>query len=264
MMSPVKYREVSEDMLTEITLKTMEENKDGVTEYPVLDFDDRALGLLSTGVKETLKYTKTKPAGGMGYKIIKRSLDIVISFLAIAVLFIPMIIIALIIFVGDGGNPIFSQVRVTENGKMFKMYKFRSMCIDAEEKFAQVQKDNQSDGLAFKSDDDPRITRIGKFIRKTSIDELPQFINVLKGDMSLIGPRPPLPREVVLYTPRHMERLMVKGGLSCICQVEGRSDMEFDLWVETDIDYIKKRTIWLDISLFFKTIIAVLLRKGAR
>jgi lipopolysaccharide/colanic/teichoic acid biosynthesis glycosyltransferase len=99
------------------------------------------------------------------------------------------------------------------------------MCIDAEAKFAEVQKENQSDGLAFKSDDDPRVTRIGKFIRKTSIDELPQFFNVLRGDMSIIGPRPPLPREVVLYTPEQMDRLLVKGGLSCICQTEGRSDM---------------------------------------
>ena len=144
------------------------------------------------------------------------------------------------------------------------MYKLRSMCLDAGEKFAQIQVENKSDGLAFKSDDDPRITRIGRFIRKTSIDELPQFWNVLKGDMSIIGPRPPLPREVVLYTPEQMDRLLVKGGLSCICQTEGRSDMPFDEWVESDIRYISSRSTGLDIKLLFKTILAVILRKGAK
>ena len=138
------------------------------------------------------------------------------------------------------------------------------MCVDAEAKFAEVQKENQSDGLAFKSENDPRITKIGGFIRKTSIDELPQLWNILKGDMSIIGPRPPLPREVVLYTPEQMDRLLVKGGLSCICQVEGRSDMEFDKWVESDVKYIKNRSLRMDISLVFKTIGAVLKGKGAR
>jgi len=138
------------------------------------------------------------------------------------------------------------------------------MCVDAEAKFAEVQKENKSDGLAFKSDDDPRITKIGKFIRKTSIDELPQLFNVLKGDMSIIGPRPPLPREVVLYTPHHMDRLLVKGGLSCICQTEGRSDMPFEEWVDSDIKYIENRNAGFDLKLMFKTVSAVLLRKGAK
>lgn len=260
----VKYKKVSEEQFTEITLESMKSNSEGVTEYPVLEFDERALRLLSTGVKETLKYSNVKPAGSIAYKIAKRTIDIAISFLAIVILLIPMLIVAVIIFVDDGGNPIFSQVRMTENGRTFKMYKFRSMCTDAEEKFAEVQKENQSDGLAFKSDEDPRITKIGRFIRKTSIDELPQLFNVLVGHMSIIGPRPPLPREVVLYTPKHMDRLLVKGGLSCICQVEGRSDMEFDKWVETDIQYIETRSLWLDILLFFKTISVVLMGKGAR
>lgn len=144
------------------------------------------------------------------------------------------------------------------------MYKFRSMCMDAEKRFAEVQKENETDGLAFKSENDPRITKVGHFIRKTSIDELPQLWNVLKGDMSIIGPRPPLPREVVLYTPHQMERLLVKGGLACICQAEGRSDMEFDKWVESDIRYIKKRSLGLDIKICFQTIGAVILKKGAR
>ena len=262
--SPVNYKEVSEEMLTELTLETMKENSEGVTQYPVLEFDGRALWLLSTGVKETLKYSDVKPAGGMGYRIVKRTIDIVMSLLGLIVLFIPMAVVALIIFLGDRGNPIFSQVRMTENGRHFKMYKFRSMCTDAEKRFAEVQKNNQCDGIAFKSDDDPRITKIGRFIRKTSIDELPQLFNILKGDMSIIGPRPPLPREVVLYTPEQMNRLMVKGGLSCICQVEGRSDVGFDEWVESDIRYIKTRSIRQDFALFFRTIAVVILGKGAR
>ena len=127
-----------------------------------------------------------------------------------------------------------------------------------------MRKKNKCDGIAFKSDEDSRITRIGKFIRKTSIDEIPQLLNVLKGDMSIIGPRPPLPREVVLYTPEHMNRLLVKGGLSCVCQVEGRSDMEFDKWIETDIEYIKERSIVKDISLIFRTVFVVIRGRGAR
>lgn len=263
-VKPARNVEITEDQLTEITLEKLKENKEGVTEYPVLDFDKRALRLLSEGVKETLKYSDVKPAGGNAYKFLKRTIDIFLSFIGIVILLIPMAILSLIIFLTDRGNPFFSQVRITEKGKTFKMYKFRSMCVDAEEKFSEVQKENQSDGLAFKSDDDPRITKIGRFIRKTSIDELPQLFNILKGDMSIIGPRPPLPREVVLYTPDQMNRLLVKGGLSCICQVEGRSDMEFDKWVETDIKYIKTRSLGLDISLFFRTIAVVFQGKGAK
>lgn len=259
-----KKTNMTEEMVTEVTLDSLKKNKDGVTEYPILEFDKRALDLLCTGVKETLKYSKVKPAGNMGYRFIKRAVDIIVSAGGLAVLLLPMAVVALVIYIDDKGNPFFSQVRLTENGKPFRMYKFRSMCMDAEARFAEVQKENESDGLAFKSENDPRITRIGGFLRKTSIDELPQLWNVLKGDMSLIGPRPPLPREVVLYTPAQMERLLVKGGLSCICQVEGRSDMEFDKWVETDVRYIKERSLKMDLNIFFRTIGVVIKRKGAR
>lgn len=239
-------------------------NKSGVKDYPILEFDDNALNLLCEGVINTLKHSKVKPAGGKVYEFVKRLFDIVASFCALIILAIPIGIVALIICIDDKGNPFFSQVRLTKNGKPFRMYKLRTMCMDAEARFAEVQKENQSDGLAFKSDKDPRITRIGGFLRKTSIDELPQLFNVLKGDMSIIGPRPPLPREVVLYTPEQMERLLVKGGLSCICQTEGRSDMEFDKWVEGDVHYIKTRSVILDLKLMFKTVGAVVKRKGAR
>lgn len=259
-----KKPKLTEEMVTEVTLSELEKNPEGITKYPILEFDERALRLLSAGVAETLQYSHVKPAGGRAYCAAKRLIDIVVSFLALVLLAVPMGVVALVIFAQDGGNPIFSQERLTENGKMFRMYKFRSMCQDAEEKFAEVQKENQTDGLAFKSDSDPRITRFGHFIRKTSIDELPQLWNVLRGQMSIIGPRPPLPREVVLYTPHQMERLLVKGGLSCICQVEGRSDMGFDAWVESDIRYIQTRNLRMDIKLMFKMLVAVFRRKGAR
>ncbi len=263
---------LSENDVTQDVLDKLEKGEEpkptipgkGVTEYPILKFDDRALNLLHMGVSNTLKYTKVTPKGGKGFEFVKRAFDIVASAGALTVLAVPIGVVALIIYLDDKGNPFFSQVRLTKDGKPFKMYKLRSMCIDAEARFAEVQKENQSDGLAFKADDDPRVTRIGKFIRKTSIDELPQFYNVLRGDMSIIGPRPPLPREVVLYTPEQMDRLLVKGGLSCICQTEGRSDMEFDKWVEGDVRYIKTRSAGLDLKLMFKTAAAVILRKGAK
>ncbi len=263
---------LSENDVTQDVLDKLEKGEEpkptipakGVTEYPILKFDDRALNLLHMGVSNTLKYTKVTPKGGKGFEFVKRAFDIVASAGALTVLALPIGVVALIIYLDDKGNPFFSQVRLTKDGKPFKMYKLRSMCIDAEARFAEVQKENQSDGLAFKADDDPRVTRIGKFIRKTSIDELPQFYNVLRGDMSIIGPRPPLPREVVLYTPGQMDRLLVKGGLSCICQTEGRSDMEFDKWVEGDVRYIKTRSAGLDLKLMFKTAAAVILRKGAK
>lgn len=245
-------------------LKPAIPGKSGVTEYPILEFDEEALELLHQGVHETLKYSKVKPAGGVAYRIIKRGFDVIASGLALTVLAIPIGVVALVIYLDDHGNPIFSQVRLTADGKPFKMYKLRTMSIDAEKRFSEVQKEDQSDGLAFKSENDPRITRVGRFLRRTSIDEIPQLLNCFTETMSIIGPRPPLPREVVMYTPEQMDRLLVKGGLSCICQTEGRSDMPFDEWVSSDVEYIKKRSIGLDLKLIFKTIGAVLLKKGAR
>ncbi|MDE6834827.1 MAG: sugar transferase [Ruminococcus sp.] len=237
--------------------------KEGIKKYPILNFTDKDIEELRKRVHDMLKHSKVKPAGGRIYETAKRIFDITVSSCAIVVLAIPVSCFALAIYLDDGGNPFFVQVRLTKDGKPFKMYKLRSMCIDAEERFAEVQKANKCDGLAFKSDEDPRITKIGKFIRKTSIDELPQFLNVLMGDMSIIGPRPPLPREVYLYSPEQMDRLLVKTGLACTCQTEGRSDMPFDEWVATDIEYIKNRNFALDIKILIKMIIAVIKRKGA-
>ena len=246
------------------TAECESEQAGGVTEYPVIDFDTCALNELSGNISGSLEYSRVTPNGGRIYLAAKRAFDIVCSLGALIVLAIPMGVVALMIYREDKGNPIFVQKRLTKDGRAFKMYKFRSMCVDAEDKFREVQKGNPTDGLAFKMEDDPRITKIGHFIRRTSIDELPQLWNVLKGDMSIIGPRPPLPREVNLYTPYQMQRLLVKGGLSCYCQCNGRSDMPFDEWVESDLKYIQERSMWVDIKLVFKTAIGVLRRKGAR
>lgn len=198
------------------------------------------------------------------YETLKRAQDIFFSLLAIIVLAIPMLIIALIIFIDDPkGSPIFSQLRTGKDGKEFRFYKFRSMCVDAEDKLSDLMDDNEMDGPAFKMKDDPRITRIGKFIRKTSIDELPQLFNILKGDMSIVGPRPPIPREVVQYDDYQKQRLYVKPGLTCYWQVQpSRNDLTFDEWMALDVKYIKERSFLVDWKIIFKTLHAVLGREG--
>ena len=158
---------------------------------------------------------------------------------------------------------IFSQKRVGRNGKPFTMYKFRSMCVDAEEQLTELLDKNEIKGAMFKIKEDPRITEFGKFIRRTSLDELPQLINVIKGDMSLIGPRPPLQREVAEYTQYDMQRLLVKPGCSGVWQVSGRNDVHFDEMVVFDIEYIKTRSTRNDLSLIIKTIKVMFKSSGA-
>ena len=187
-------------------------------------------------------------------RLFKRTFDIVFSLVALVPALPFMLVSAIAIKLYDGGPVLYKQVRLTTNGRRFYVYKFRSMIVDAEK--------NGVPQLC--TDEDSRITPVGRFLRKCRLDELPQLFNVLKGDMSIIGPRPPLPREVVLYTPHHMDRLLVKGGLSCICQTEGRSDMPFEEWVDSDIKYIENRSAGFDLKLMFKTVSAVLLRKGAK
>ena len=215
-------------------------------------------------VHNTLLNTDIKTNGSYIYVILKRFFDIVFSAIAIVVLSPLMLVVSVIIYVDDKGSPIFVQQRYTQDGKIFKMYKFRSMYVDAEERFNEVKHLNEIDGnIIFKSKDDPRITRIGKFIRKTSIDELPQLFNILKGDMSIVGPRPPITREVVQYTSYQMNRLLVKGGLTCFWQCSGRSNLNFDEQVELDIKYIKNRSLFLDFKLILKTVKTVLKMDGA-
>ena len=204
------------------------------------------------------------PAPKPGYEFFKRFFDIVLSALALIVLSPLFLVIAILIKSGDGGPVFFKQTRMTKGAKEFGMYKFRSMCVDAEAKLEELMDQNEMEGPAFKIQNDPRITKVGKFIRKTSIDELPQLINILKGEMSIIGPRPPLPREVEEYTAYHMHRLDVKTGLSCYHECSGRSKVhDFDEWVEQDLRYIRERSLWVDLKVILMTVKVVITGDGA-
>ena len=193
------------------------------------------------------------------YSFIKRTFDIIFSFVFLIVLFIPFLIIALIIFIDDPkGSPFYVSERIGRRGKPFKMFKFRSMIIGAEDMLDSMMKDNEKDGPAFKMHDDPRVTKIGHFIRKTSIDELPQLLNVLLGDMSVVGPRPPIMKEVVQYSREDLKRLLVKPGLTCIWQTrKKRDDVPFREWVAMDVEYIQKRSVFTDLKLIFKTVLVM-------
>lgn len=188
------------------------------------------------------------------YEVIKRLIDVVCSFLGVLVLSPLFIIIAIIIKTTSKGPAFFSQKRVGKNGKEFDMYKFRSMVVNAEELKEKLAAQNEMSGPMFKMKDDPRVTKVGKFIRKTSIDELPQLWNVLKGDMSLVGPRPSLPKEVAQFEKWMYKRLEVKPGLTCYWQVSGRNNIDFEDWMKLDIKYVDERSTWIDIKLIFKTV----------
>lgn len=198
------------------------------------------------------------------YCFFKRLQDIIFSLIAIITLLPIMIFTSIAIIIDDPkGGPFFSQIRVGKGGKIFKMYKFRSMTVDAEEQLQMLLKDNEMDGPAFKISDDPRITRVGKFIRKTSIDELPQLFNILRGDMSIVGPRPPLPREVEQYTLYQTQRLLITPGLTCYWQIQpNRNDISFNDWVEMDIRYIRERSFFVDWKIILKTIVSVFTKQG--
>lgn len=187
------------------------------------------------------------------YNIFKRLLDILGSIIGLILLSPILIIVGILIKLESKGPIIFSQKRVGLNKKEFKMYKFRSMVCNAEELKEKLKDQNEMSGPMFKIKDDPRITKIGKFIRKTSIDELPQLINVLKGDMSLVGPRPSLPNEVKEFESWMLKRFEVKPGLTCYWQVMGRNAIDFENWMKLDIKYVNERNFWLDIKLIFKT-----------
>mgnify|MGYP004525782671 FL=1 len=187
------------------------------------------------------------------YDISKRLIDIVLSLCGLIILSPLLIIVAILIRFEGKGNVIFVQDRVGLNGEIFKMYKFRSMVCNAEELKRELLIQNEMSGPMFKMKNDPRVTKIGGFIRKTSIDELPQLFNVLKGDMSLVGPRPSLPSEVEKFEDWMMKRLSVKPGLTCFWQVSGRNNIEFEEWMKMDIKYIEERNIFVDLKLIFRT-----------
>ena len=194
----------------------------------------------------------------------KRVMDIILSVIAVILGSPVFLLTALIVKVTSPGPIIFSQVRVGKYGRHFKFYKFRSMYIDAEARKAELLAHNESgDGVIFKMKHDPRITPFGRFIRKFSIDELPQLFNVIFGDMSLVGPRPPLPSEVRTYTLEERKRLNITPGITCLWQVSGRSELPFSKQIALDKEYIASRSAWKDFLILLKTIPATLTGRGA-
>ena len=196
------------------------------------------------------------------YECVKRILDVFLSSVALIVLS-PLFLVTAIAIKTDGGSVFYAQTRQGKNNEPFSMYKFRSMCPDADKIKSELAHLNEMDGPVFKIKDDPRITKVGKFIRKYSIDELPQLINILKGDMSIVGPRPPLPDEVEQYNDYQMQRLLVRPGLTCFWQAYGRSQLSFEDWMDMDMKYIQRRSLRLDAWLIIKTVFAVLFTRGA-
>lgn len=215
-------------------------------------------------VREEILIKKEEIDSKYLYLFIKRIIDILGSLIGLVVLSPLFLIVAYKIKKEDPSGPIFfSQERVGKNGKTFKMYKFRSMCVDAEEKLEMLLQHNDLQGAMFKMKQDPRVTKIGRFIRKTSIDELPQLWNVLKADMSLVGPRPPLVREVKLYTDYDYQRLYVKPGCTGLWQVSGRNEVGFTEMVFLDLKYIEKQSVFLDLNIIQKTLLVMIKSKGA-
>ena len=209
----------------------------------------------------TLSFSRTPTAAYA--LLLKRAFDIAGSGAALLILSPLLALTALLVKLQDGGPVLFSQERSGLYGRTFDMLKFRTMIVDAEKRRAELERLNEMDGPVFKIKRDPRITRIGALLRKTSIDEFPQFWNVLRGDMSLVGPRPPIPAEVARYERWQMRRLSMKPGITCIWQVSGRNQIDFDTWMKLDLQYIDSWSFWLDLKLLLMTVPVVLLQRGA-
>jgi len=199
----------------------------------------------------------------MSYSVLKRVGDIAGSGLALVVLSPVMGAIALFVVLQDRGPVLYSQDRVGRDGKAFRFYKFRSMVRDADRRKKELARANEADGPIFKMKDDPRVTAVGRFLRRYSLDELPQFWNVLRGDMSLVGPRPHLPTEIANCADYPRERLSVPPGIVCLREVGGRSELTFRQWLESDLEYVRRRSLWLDLSILLRAIPAVLFARGA-
>ena len=196
-------------------------------------------------------------------RTLKRILDLVLATVGLIGSLPIWLAIVIAIRVDSPGPAIFVQERVGLHGRRFRFYKFRSMYLDAEARLAEVQAHNEMDGPVFKIRKDPRVSKVGAFLRRTSLDELPQLFNVIKGDMSLVGPRPPLPREVEQYRPGDIVRLSVKPGLTCLWQIRGRSNVGFDQWMEYDREYVRNISLWLDVRILIRTVRVVLSGTGA-
>lgn len=199
-----------------------------------------------------------------GVLFLKRTMDLVGSAIGLIALSPLFLVFAAAIVIEDRFPVFYIQTRVGQDGREFPFYKFRSMFRNADQIKENLIEENESDeGVIFKMKKDPRVTRVGRFIRRFSIDELPQLLNVLVGDLSIVGPRPPLPKEVAEYTLEDRKRLHVKPGLTCLWQIKGRSDIPFSQQVQLDLEYINSQTIWDDIKIILKTVPAVLTGKGA-
>lgn len=236
-------------------------NNDDVIEYRDVVIDGKL-------AKYAYACSCERAKGRLGYRFSKRTFDIIFSVCIIIILLIPSLVLCLAICIESPGSPIYVQRRVGRIGKhgeviTFPMLKFRSMYKDADERLEEIKHLNEADGPLFKIKDDPRVTKIGKFIRKHSLDELPQFINCFMGHLSTVGPRPPLPNEVLEYDEKAMKRLSVKPGITGFWQVRGRSDLSFDEMIELDLLYINERSIKTDLWLIGKTISVVFEGDGA-
>jgi exopolysaccharide biosynthesis polyprenyl glycosylphosphotransferase len=223
-----------------------------------------------TGERATIDLTGEVPTLRRGLlharpwqRAAKRSLDVALSAILVVLLSPVMLLIAIAIKLTSRGPVLLPQQRVGQDGEPFTLYKFRSMRNGAHERLTEIADLNEISGPAFKMRRDPRITRVGRVIRKLSLDELPQLVNVLRGEMSLVGPRPPLPEEVSRYTPYQRQRLLARPGITCIWQVSGRSELNFETWVEMDLRYIDSWTLRTDLVLILKTIPAVISGRGA-
>jgi len=220
-----------------------------------------AVSLVQQGIEAEAAYLPAEGLRARGYQVAKRLLDIGCS-LALLILLTPILLALLVtLTVTTSGRPLFFQKRLGYRGKAFWMAKFRTMVVDAERSQGRVE--NEKDGPIFKNRRDPRITRIGRFLRSTSLDETPQLINVLLGQMSMVGPRPPIAKEVRQYDWWQQRRLSVKPGLTCLWQVSGRSEVGFVDWVRMDLWYVQNQSLWVDLWLLAKTPVAVLTRRGA-
>ena len=260
---------ISADRETEESLREEMENiaAMGLTihlQIPVLELKEAPQRMLSQfGRLHMITYAnKVAPFGQL---MLKRLLDILGALVGMAILAVLTVILTPVIKLDSPGPVFFAQKRVGRNGRIFKMYKFRSMYIDAEERKKELMAKNEMNGLMFKMEDDPRITRVGKFLRRTSLDEFPQFINILKGDMSLVGTRPPTLDEFEQYKTYHKKRLSFRPGLTGMWQVSGRSDItDFEEIVRLDVEYINNWSVSLDIKILIKTVLAVFAESGAR
>lgn len=214
---------------------------------------DKAIEVENT--RQVMLFNQAEIDQRYGYRALKRLFDIVASLVGLVLLSPLFLVVAILIKIDDpAGGVFYSQTRLGLKQHKFKMYKFRSMCTNADEKLKNLLAYNEVEGAMFKMKEDPRITKVGKFIRKYSIDELPQLINVFKGDMTLVGPRPPLEREVATYSEYAKQRLYVKPGCTGLWQVSGRNSVGFDEMVELDLQYIEKSSFWFDLKIMFMTV----------